>query len=115
MSCVLAAGIYEMVSHGPLARNFGLRNQLERASASVMSNIAEGFGRGGDKEFVQMLSIARGSAHEVKSLLYLAIDAALIAQDDFDRCSATADKTLRLISGFMRYLSKSDLKGSKFK
>ncbi len=111
----LARRIYESTSRGPLAKSFGLRNQLERSAASVMSNIAEGFGRGGDKEFIQMLSIAKGSAHEVKSLLYLAMDADLLAKQDFEEYSDLADQAIRLIGGFMRYLSGSELKGRKYK
>ena len=111
----LAQAIYEVTSVGEFARDFGLRDQIRRAAVSVMSNIAEGFERSGDKEFRQFLSLAKGSAGEVKAQLYVALDARFLSQEQFDQLYSLATETGRLIGGFMRYLTDSGYKGSKFK
>jgi len=111
----LAQAIYEVTSVGEFARDFGLRDQVRRAAVSVMSNIAEGFERGGDKEFRQFLSLAQGSAGEVKAQLYVALDARFLSQGQFDQLYSLATEPGRLIGGFMRYLTDSGYKGSKFK
>jgi four helix bundle protein len=102
----LAKAIYAITSEGKLARDFGLRDQIQRAAVSVMSNIAEGFDRGGDVEFRRFLAIAKGSAGEVKAQLYVALDAGLIGQPAFDALYKMASETGNLIGGFMRYLSR---------
>ena len=107
--------IYKTTAGGDFSRDFGLRDQIRRAAVSVMSNVAEGFERGGNREFQQFLSVAKGSAGEVKSQLYVALDAGHIDQKDFDHIYQLADETGRLIGGFLRYLSQSDHRGSKFK
>jgi four helix bundle protein len=106
--------IYEVTAQGKLATDFSLRDQLRRASVSIMANIAEGFERGGNKEFRQFLATAKGSAGEVKTLLYVALDAGLTSTEQFQRISALADEASRLLAGFQRYLKTSDKKGSKF-
>ena len=111
----LVKTIYETTAGGDFSRDFGLRDQIRRAAVSVMSNVAEGFERGGNKEFQQFLSVAKGSAGEVKSQLYVALDAGHIGQEDFHRIYQLADETGRLIGGFLRYLSKSEHRGSKFR
>ena len=111
----LVQAIYEVTSVAEFARDFGLRDQIRRAAVSVMSNIAEGFERSGDKEFRQFLSLAKGSAGEVKAQLYVALDARFLSQEQFDQLYSLATETGRLIGGFMRYLTDSDYKGSKFK
>jgi len=107
--------IYEVTSQGKLATDFSLRDQLRRAAVSIMANIAEGFEREGNKEFRQFLAMAKGSAGEVKALLYVALDAGLTSSEQFQRISALADEASRLLAGFLRYLKASDMKGSKFK
>jgi four helix bundle protein len=111
---VLAKHIYETTGHGAFARDFSLKDQIRRASVSSMSNIAEGFERDGNKEFIQFLSDAKGSAGEVKSQLYVALDARFVTQPQFDELYHAADETTRLIGGFMRYLQASTYRGSKF-
>jgi four helix bundle protein len=106
--------IYEVTAQGRLSADFSLRDQLRRASVSIMANIAEGFEREGNKEFRQFLAMAKGSAGEVKALLYVALDAGLTSAEEFQRVMALADETSRLLSGFLRYLKTSDKKGSKF-
>jgi four helix bundle protein len=80
-----------------------------------MSNIAEGFERDGAGEFVQFLSIAKGSVGEVESHLYVALDEAYIAKAEFDAIKALTVSTKKLIAGFMRYLKRSGHRGQKFK
>jgi four helix bundle protein len=111
---VLTKAIYAVSNDGNFSRDFGLRDQIRRASVSVMSNIAEGFGRGGNREFIQFLSIAKGSATEVQAQLYVALDAGLIDQNQFNNLFELATSTGNLIGGFIRYLHKSDLKGVKY-
>ena len=107
--------VYRLSKQGDFARDFELRGQMRSASVSIMSNIAEGFERGGDKEFVQFLSTAKGSCGEVRSQLYVALDQSYITPAGFDTLHAGTVELGRLVSGFMGYLQKSDLRGNKFK
>ena len=107
--------IYTITAKGDFAKDYGLRDQIRRASVSVMSNIAEGFERGGNKEFRQFLSMAKGSAAEVRSQLYVAFDSGYLEESDFRTLYELAEETGRLIGGFMRYLESSNHKGMKFK
>jgi four helix bundle protein len=106
--------IYAFTSQGKLATDFSLRDQLRRASVSIMANIAEGFEREGNKEFRQFLAMAKGSVGEVKALLYVALDSGLVSSEPFQRFMALADEISRLLAGFLRCLKTSDKKGSKF-
>jgi four helix bundle protein len=110
----LTSAIYAATSIGGFAKDFGLRDQIRRASVSIVSNIAEGFERDGNTEFRQFLAIAKGSTGEVKSQLYVALDAGFLGRDEFNRLYALADETARLIRGFISYLKSSDLRGSKY-
>jgi four helix bundle protein len=107
--------IYNATKNGTFAKDFGLRDQIRRASISVMSNIAEGFERGGDKEFIQFLANAKGSCGEIRCQLYAASDEKYLAQAEFKELYDRSVEISRLISGLMRYLHHSELKGSKFK
>jgi len=107
--------IYDWSSKGDFSKDYALCNQIRRASISIISNIAEGFERGGNKEFVNFLSIARGSCGEVRSQLYVALDQSYITKEQFDIVHAKLMETSRLISGLMKYLQNSELRGSKFK
>ena len=111
----LADKIYAATSDGAFEKDYGLKDQIRRAAVSVMSNIAEGFGRGGNREFVQFLSVAKGSATEVQAQLYVALDAGHIGKDQFNEIYDLANDTCNIIGGFIRYLSNSKYKGSKFK
>lgn len=79
--------IHGLTLRGSFAKDFSLRDQINRASGSIMDNIAEGFERGGRKEFIQFLSFAKGSAGEVRSQLYRAVDRDHITQNDFNELS----------------------------
>ncbi|HZE64372.1 MAG TPA: four helix bundle protein [Pyrinomonadaceae bacterium] len=111
----LTNGVYETTAAGSFTRDFGLKDQIRRASISILSNIAEGFERGGDKEFLQFLAIAKGSCGEVRAQLYIALDQGYLSQELFERLFNNADEIGRMISGLMKYLSKSELKGSKYR
>jgi four helix bundle protein len=112
---VLTRSVYEATASGSFARDYALRDQIRRASCSIMSNIAEGFERGGDKEFRQFLALAKGSAGESRSQLYVALDAGYINQEQFDALYDLMLETSRLISGFIKYLGDSAYKGNKYK
>ena len=110
----LTKGIYTQSRAGAFARDFGLKDQIQRASVSIMGNVAEGFERGGDKEFVQFLSISKGSCGEVKSHLYVALDQQYITEAQFNQFYTQTDEVGKLLSGFMEYLRESNLRGRKF-
>lgn len=110
----LARRLYEATHHGGWSRDFALRDQIRAAAISVMSNIAEGFGRGGDKEFIQFLAIARGSIAEIQAQLYIAQDQGYVTDDNFRGLYVQADEVARLTAGMMSYLQQSPLCGRKF-
>src|SRR5258706_3281970 len=112
---ILTKEIYASTKIGQFAKDFGLKGQIQRASVSSMANIAEGFERGGDNEFIQYLSTAKGSSGEVKSHLYVALDQDYVSSKSFDQLYAKSDEVSRLIGGFMTYLTASQLRGHKFK
>lgn len=111
----LARKVYSVSAKGSFTRDFSLKDQIRRASVSIMSNIAEGFGRGGTREFLQFLSTAKGSAAEVMSQLYVALDQEYIDKDNFKYIFSLADETGRMIGGLMNYLKKSNFRGPKYK
>jgi four helix bundle protein len=96
--------VYDLSESGSFAHDFGLRGQIQRASVSVMSNIAEGFESQTQSLFLNFLGRAKGSAGEVRSQLYVALDRNYISQDQFHRAYQLIDKCSRQIYGFMKYL-----------
>lgn len=111
----LTRQVYGCTKVGLFARDFGLRDQIQRSSVSTMANIAEGFERGGDKEFIQFLSHSKGSCGEAKSHLYVALDQQYVTGDQFKLLYEQADEVSRLTAGFMAYLQSSAVRGHKFK
>ena len=111
----LTRRIYQITSQSKFTRDYALRDQIRRAAISITSNIAEGFDRGGNREFVQFLAIARGSASELKSQLYTALDAGYVDQKEFAELYQLAHSVVLLIGGFIKYLQQSELSGQKFK
>ena len=107
--------IYRVSKTDLFIRDFGLRDQICRASVSIMSNIAEGFERDGNKEFVNFLSIAKGSSGEVRSQLYIALDQNYISENDFNFIYGKTTQNSRVIAGLMNYLKRSDIRGIKYK
>jgi four helix bundle protein len=111
----LTANVYAVTRNQSFSKDFGLRDQIRRASVSIMANIAEGFGRGGSIEFLQFLAVAKGSACEVLSHIYVAADQRYIDKHEFESLSEVAEQIVKLIGGLMRYLQQSSIKGAKFK
>jgi len=106
--------IFALTLKDPFNKDFRFRDQIRAASGSIMDNIAEGFDRDGRKEFIQFLSIAKGSCAETKSQSYRALDFSYISQDDFDILQGKTSQLSKKIRNFMNYLIKSDVKGSKY-
>ena len=111
----LTKELYKITSSGAFGRDYDLRNQIRRAAVSIMSNIAEGFERSGTGEFNQFLSTAKGSAGEIRSQLYVALDQDYLPKASFDRLATQAAEISRMIGGLMTYLRKSGIRGTKFK
>jgi len=100
----LTNAVYDLTSDGKFVKDFGLKDQIQRAAVSVMSNIAEGFESHTQAQFIELLGRARGSAGEVRSQLYIALDRKYISQVQFDEAYDLADKASRQIYRFMTYL-----------
>jgi len=111
----LTKKIYGVSRNARFAKDFGLRDQIRRASVSIMSNIAEGYDRSGTGEFVQFLATAKGSAAEVGCQLYVALDQDYVDNLAFNELSGLAEETANMIGGLMHYLRRSGLKGTKYK
>ncbi|WP_422349419.1 four helix bundle protein [Flagellimonas sp.] len=114
MSRELCNEVWQIMLNTTLAKDFELRNQMNSDSGSVMDNIAEGYERNGNREFIQFLSISKASCGELRSQLYRCLDRRHISQKQFD---AIYNMTLTLgkkLGAFMTYLKKSERKGSKY-
>jgi four helix bundle protein len=101
--------IYQATGNEGFARDFGLRNQIQRASVSIMANIAEGFGRRSDKEFANFLNMAHGSASETQSHLYVALDLCYIDQPLFQTISGMLEEVSRMTLVLAQRLRGSQL------
>lgn len=99
----------------PLGKRYSLMNQMDRSSGSIMDNIAEGFGRGGNLEFRNFLGFSKGSCTELKSQLYRALDKKLISAEEFEGLTANCELLNAKLGSFINYLSKTEFKGTKFK
>ncbi len=95
----LTARIYSVTGRGEFARDNGLRDQIRRASVSIMANIAEGFERGRPAEFHQYLSVAKASCAELRSHLYVALDAQYLTKEDFNGLKLEAEEAGRILGG----------------
>lgn len=106
----LTTSIYALSQSSSLGKDFGLRDQLQRAAVSIMANIAEGFDSRSDAEFVRFLSYAYRSATEVQSHLYVALDQEYLDEEAFSQIYDKATTVKKLLNGFIRYLKnkKSD-------
>lgn len=106
-------GVY--VASEPFSKDYKLKDQINGASGSVMDNIAEGFERGGRNEFINFLSIAKGSCGEVKSQLYRVLDRKYISEEKFNDLYKKADFLGKKIGAFIKYLNSTIIAGNKFK
>ena len=107
--------VYKISSQTGFKADFGLQKQIRTAAVSIMSNIAEGNDRDGNKEFVNFLSIAKGSAGEVRSLLYVARDQGYIDDGIFENLKDRVSEISRMIEGLSKSIKGSGKKGRKFK
>jgi four helix bundle protein len=104
----LVSAIYRVSGRGKFEKDFGLRDQIRRAAVSAMSNIAEGFERCSDKEFHRFLYIAKGSAGEVRSQLFVALDLEYLTSEEFSNLRLKAEEVAKALSGFITYLAPKD-------
>lgn len=111
----LSTTIFRMIKSDRFSKNYALKDQLCRAVISVSANIAEGYERDGNKEFIKHLSIAKGSVGEVRSLLYMAVDLECISLKQMDEIKSLSLETARLIGGLISYIQRSNMKGKKFR
>jgi four helix bundle protein len=106
--------VFKITSREPFSKDFRFRDQIRAACGSIMDNIAEGYGRGGNKEFINFLSIAKGSIDEVRSQVYRAYDFNYISKEEQDDLISKTLRISKKSTSFIYYLKKSNRKGPKF-
>jgi len=99
--------VYMMTKDGKFSQDFSLKDQMRRASVSIMANIAEGFSRKSDKEFGQFLFIAKSSAAELQSHAYVALDQGYLTKSDFGQIYNDIDHECRMLSNLIKHLSRT--------
>ena len=110
----LTQRIYQLTKNENFSKDFALRDQIRRAAVSIMSNIAEGFERGGNQEFVQFLYVAKASCGEVRSQIYVALDQGYVAKPDSEESIVAFRRLSGMIGNLINYLRRSGMKGVKF-
>jgi four helix bundle protein len=111
----LSQKIYPLTFQDPIANDFRFKDQIRGSTGSIMDNIAEGFERGSKFEFINSLTIAKGEAGELKSQLYRGLDNQYFSQELFEELYALANQLTKMITSFIHYLNKSNIRGQKFK
>ena len=111
----ITSQIYELTKKKPFAKDYGLIDQIRRAAVSVMSNISEGFERGGNQEFKQFLYVAKGSCGEVRCQLYVSLDQKYISEKDMTETGEKLRKLSIMLNNLIQSLKKSNFKGEKYK
>jgi four helix bundle protein len=102
--------IYELTTSDNFKKDYGLKDQIQRAAVSIINNIAEGFERNNNREFIKFLKYSKGSAGEVRSMLYIALDLDYISKDSFNKNYGIAINIITQISNFIKYLRKYTIK-----
>ena len=110
----LSKNIHQLSQEGEFSKDFGLKNQINRATGSVMDNIAEGFERNGKQEFIQFLAIAKGSVGEVRSQLYRAFDRNYLDENNLQTLLTETESITKMIHKLIEYLNRTDFKGQKY-
>lgn len=110
----LSIMIYQVTNEERINKDFGLRDQLRRASISIVSNIAEGFERNGNKEFIHFLCLAKGSAGEIRAQLIIAYELQYISESNFTTLNEMVIEVSKMLSGLINYLKTTELKGTKY-
>lgn len=110
----LTTEIYSLSRKPDFSKDFELKNHIRKTSISIMSNIAEGFERGGKKEFIQFLSISKGASGELKSQLYIALGQKYIEEIEFHKVITLVNEIGKMLNGLMKYLKTSKLNGIKY-
>jgi len=111
----LNSKVGDLIDRGQFKKSYRLINQIEGSAGSIMDNIAEGFERSGNKEFIQFLYVAKGSCGEFRSQLYRATDRKYLVQEEFDELYKIAIEVIIVIQKLIDYLEQSELKGTKYK
>jgi four helix bundle protein len=110
----LTRKIYQLTRDSKFSKDFVLRDQIRRAAVSIMSNIAEGFERGGNQEFIQFLYVAKGSCGEVRSQLYVAVDQGYISAKELEELLNLFKRLSSMIGSLINYMKRSGMKGAKY-
>jgi len=112
---ILNQEIFKLTNQDGFSKDYSLKDQIRRSAGSVMDNIAEGFERNGNKEFIQFLYISKGSNGEIRSQLYRGLDYGYFNHSRFDDLYGMSINIGLLLGSFIKYLKSSEMKGSKYK
>ncbi len=110
----LAKLVYAVTLKEKFSKDFSLKDQANRSAGSIMDNIAEGFDRGGKKELIQFLFIAKGSSAELRSQLYMALDKEYTTKEEYENLLSKTIEIGKQLAGFIKYLKSTELRGSKY-